>query len=121
MVAGQNDKNEEDDQIKAAKKAASDLEIKLVLPLSRHGITSNYLDCLAPILKENLPESDTLKQMQLSREKGHYLVSHGLAPTFQEETITKLKTCDAFVMAFDETAINRREEMEIVVCILEDE
>ena len=53
----------------------------------------------------------------MSREKGRYVALHGIAPVFEAETVKKLKECDAFVVGFDETCINKKEEMEILVKI----
>ena len=75
------------------------------------------VECLVPILKRCLPDCSTVQEIKLSREKARYIAYKGIAPIFAAETIEKLKSCDAFVVGFDETAINKKEEMEIVVKI----
>ena len=101
-----------------AKEQAQHLEVKLIASMYRHQITPHFFDCLVPILKEALPECDIIQRLALSREKARYVALHGMAqPQFLRQTVEKLKACDAFVVGFDETCINKKEEMEILVKI----
>ena len=110
MLKAQIDANVED----PAKAGAKKLEIQIVAALSRHQVSLNLVECLVPILKKCLPDCATVQEIKLSREKARYISNKGIAPIFAAETIEKLKNCDAFVVGFDETAINKKEEMEIV-------
>ena len=105
----------------AAKIKAKKLEIQIVAALSRHQISLNVVECLIPILKNNLPDCDIVQEMRLGREKARYIANKGIAPIFAAETVEKLKICDAFVVGFDETCINKKEEMEIIVKIATDD
>ena len=112
LIMEQEDVGLEEQNIKSQARL---LEIQLVACLARHQITLDFVDCLVPILKKYLPESEVVQELKLGREKARYLAVDGIAPIFEQETINKLKQCDAFVVGFDETAINKEEEMEILV------
>ena len=96
------------------KQRARKLEIQLVGALSRHQIPYEFVDCLVPILKNNLQDCGTVQEMRLGREKARYTATDGFAPIFRDENVKKLQDCDGFVIGFDETAINKKEEMEIM-------
>ena len=53
--------------------------------------------------------------MKLQRNKGEYLVSHGISKTYQDETVSLLKKCDAFSIGFDESEINKTSQLEVLV------
>ena len=105
------------EEAETVKKKAEQLGIKLVAALSRHQISLRVVDCIVPILKDALPDSDIVQSLSLGREKARYIAIHGIAPVFQAETIEKPKNCDAFLVGFDETCTNKKEEMEILVKI----
>ena len=48
------------------------------------------------IMKKFAPDSDIIKHVRLGREKARYLTIHGVGDTFEKETLTKIKNCDAF-------------------------
>ena len=103
-----------DRENEAVKQRARKLEIQLVGALSRHQIPYEFVDCLVPILKNNLHDCPTVQEIRLGREKARYIATDGIAPIFRDENIRKLQECDGFVIGFDETAINKKEELEIM-------
>ena len=46
------------------------------------------------------------KKSQLGHTKANYLIENGLAKIYKKETVDKLKSCDAFGVAFDENEVN---------------
>ena len=112
LFNAQEDVNKEAEDIK---EKARKLEILIVASLARHQISLDFVECLTPLLKQSLPDCEIVQKMTLSREKARYLAAEGLAPIFEAETVKMLRECDAFVVSFDETAINKEEEMEIIV------
>ena len=93
----------------------SDLEIALVMWLLRHGVpfSSGGVDCLTEILKARIKDSKIVQGLKLSRKKASYIAEGGLGKLYAEETIEKLRTCDAFGIAVDESEVNKRSELEI--------
>lgn len=93
---------------------ARDLEIMLVSFLSRHGIPPTLADCLTGVLKKNIPDSMIVKKMSLGATKARYLTLRGVGEQAEKETIEKVKNCDAFSIAIDESEVNKRSELEIM-------
>jgi hypothetical protein len=44
--------------------------------------------------------------------KARYMASEGIAAIFRAENVKKIRECDGFVIGFNETAINKKEEIE---------
>ena len=94
-----------------------DLEIALTLLLARHSVPSTVIDCNVSTLKEKVTDSEIIANVKLGREKARYLTEHGLGEHFEEETIKKLRNCDAFGVAMDESEVNKRSTL-VVICII---
>ena len=94
---------------------AGDLEIVLCLYLSRHGIPPSQASDLANLLKKHVPDSKIIEKVKLSDEKARYLTIHGLGNQFENETVKKLQSCDAFSCSIDESEVNKKSVMEIQV------
>ena len=107
-------RGKENDAIKSKSK---DLGIALVTFLSRHGVTSQQAECLMKILKKFASDSEIIKNSSLGREKARYLTINGVGEAFEEETIKKLKNCDAFSLQIDESEVNKVSQLEIVAKI----
>ena len=101
----------------AVKSKSKDLEIALVTFLSRHGVSSQQAECLMKILKKYAADSDIIKNSSLGREKARYLTINGVGEAFEEETVQRLKNCDAFAVQIDESEVNKVSQMEIVAKI----
>ena len=99
-----------DDQVK-------DLEIILVHFLSRHHIPPANAECLVNLLRKYIPDSEIVQKLQLGREKARYITEHGVSDIYEEATVRKLKKCDAFAVAIDESEVNKRSELEMVVTL----
>lgn len=96
---------------------ARDLEIAITQLLSRHSIPVGVVECLTAILKKHVTDSEIVKKIKLGRTKANYYTEHGLAAMYEEKTVQKLKNCDAFGVAFDESEVNKKSEMEVIVNI----
>ena len=96
------------------KEAAKKLEISLARLFSRHQMSPSHLGCLVDVLKESLSDSEIIKHVSLSETKGSYTIL-AIAKTYLQETIQLIKESDAVSVGFDESEMNKREEMEIVV------
>ena len=101
----------------ALKAKAKDLEIAIVTFLSRHGVSPKQAECLMKIMKKFAPDSEIIKKASLGREKARYLTVHGVGEAFGEETVKKLKNCDAFSVQIDESEVNKVSQLEIVAKI----
>ena len=101
----------------ALKAKAKDLEIAIVTFLSRHGVSPKQSECLMKIMKKFAPDSEIIKKASLGREKAGYLTVHGVGEAFGEETVQKLKNCDAFSVQIDESEVNKVSQLEIVAKI----
>ena len=102
-------------QIKA-KEAARKLEITLARAFSRHQMSPSHLGCIVDIFKQSATDSEILKHVSLSETKGAYTIL-AIAKTYHQETVQLMKESDALSIGFDESEMNKREEMEIVVKI----
>ena len=88
-----------------------DLEISLCLFLANHGIQYNAVDYLVEILKEKATDSEIIKNLKLGRTKAGYVINHGIADFYENETIDLLKKSNAFAASIDESEVNKvREE-----------
>lgn len=94
-----------------------ELEIALGIFFARHCIPHSTADCLMETLKAKIPDSRIVQRAKLGREKLRYLVQYGLGEHYEEETIEKLRACDAFGVAMDESEVNKKSELEILVNI----
>ena len=101
----------------AIKSKSKDLEIALVTFLSRHGVTSQQAECLMKILKKFAADSEIIKNSSLGREKARYLTINGVGEAYEEETIKRLRNCDAFSVQIDESEVNKVSQLEIVAKI----
>jgi hypothetical protein len=105
-----------DEDKEELKSKVQDLEIALSLFLSRHNVPA-VASCLTGLLKKYVPDSVIIEKMHLGREKCRYMIQYGIGKVYEKETIEKLKKCDAFGVAFDESEVNKKSEMEVMVKI----
>lgn len=63
------------------------------------------------------PDSSIAKNLSTGSTKIAYVVTHGLAPYFEQSLIRQIQTCSEFVICFDEALnqIVQREQMDLVV------
>ena len=94
--------------------AVRKFEIAMARAFSRHQMSPVHLGCVVDVLKKYLPDSEILKKVSLCKLKGSYTIS-AIAKTYHQETIQLIKESDAISLGFDESEMNKREEMEIVV------
>ena len=116
-VFGQVRADAEENGNKKVEVQSQDLEIALGILFARHSIPHSVADCLKETLKEKISDSKIVKGMALGREKVRYLIQYGLGEHYEEETIEKLRACDAFGVAMDESEVNKKSELEILVNI----
>ena len=104
--------DKEEDKIKSQ---AQDLEIILTTFMSRHSIPPELATCLTTLLKQYIPDSKIIQKMTLSSTKARYLTLRGLAEHAEKETSEKVRKCDACSIAIDESEVNGRSELEVMV------
>ena len=85
--------------------------------LSRHSVPPPEAECLMKIIKNFVPDSDIVKQASLGREKARYLTIHGVGDTYEQETLQKLRNCDAFSVQIDESEVNKVSQLEVIAKI----
>ena len=110
----------EDEAEKEFKKKVQNFEIDLNRRLIHHNVTLEFLPCIVDCLKTHLSGVDSQKiveKVSLGVSKGRYVAKFGIAKTYFEETVEKLKTCDGFSVGFDESEINKLTELIILVVL----
>ena len=107
----------EDKEEDCVRVKGKDLEIAIVAFLSRHSVPPGEAECLMKIMKKYAPDSEIIKQVALGREKARYLTIYGLRDTFEEETVRKMKSCDAFSVQIDKSEVNKVSQLEVVAKI----
>ena len=100
----------------AKRTKSKEFQLELVRSMSRHRIPFEYIDCLVPIMKKYIND-DIVQNLKLHHSKGVYLVKNAVGKSYHDETVQLLKECDAFVVGFDETEINKTSELEVLVKI----
>ena len=109
---------EKGNDVEVERKArASDFEIALVQSCARHDVPARVVECIIDVVKEHITDSEIMKEVKLCRTKVLYLAEHGLGEYYEKETLKKLRDCDAFSVAFDESEINKKSEMAMTVKI----
>ena len=83
--------------------------------MSRHSIPPELATCLTTLLKQYIPDSKIIQKMTLSSTKARYLTLRGLAEHAEKETSEKVRKCDACSIAIDESEVNGRSELEVMV------
>lgn len=78
-------------------------EILWALQVVQSHFSYNSCDHLAETFSAMFTDSDIAKQFSLGRDKVSYTIAYGLAPFFHQELVDLIKTCDYFVIAFDES------------------
>ena len=96
-------------------KNTKNFEIAFSQCLSRHNISPSAADCVVKIIKKYVTDSEIIKKISLGREKIRYITEYGISEVYEEETISKPKSCDDFGVAIDESEVNKKSEMEIMV------
>ena len=91
-----------------------ELTIELIRWASRHNISFTSLECLSDILHK-ASEDKVFENLQLSERKCRYVAAHGIGEYYLLDIIEKIKESDGISIGLDESAMNKREECEIVV------
>ena len=94
--------------------------IDFVRRADRHNIPARATKCLVKCLKKHLSSEnckDVVQNLKLGTTKIGYTAKYGVAKTYTEETIRKLKSSDAFSIGFDESEINKNNECEVMINI----
>ena len=104
-------RNEELEQ----KNKARELEISLCRAFSKHRIPFEAMDCLQSLLRKYAGDHPIIGKMKLGHSKTAYIVKNAIGPTYRKQTVNLLKESDAFVLAFDESEVNKRNELEVMV------
>ena len=110
----------EDESTSSLKTKVQNFEIDLIRRLDHHNITPDFLPCLVNCVKTHLADEDCLKivdKVSIGKSKGRYIAQHGIAKTYKEETVIKLRNCDGFSIGFDESEMNKITELEIIVIL----
>lgn len=104
--------NDEHDKLQ---KEIKSLEIALLSFMGRHGIPTTLSDCLNCLLKKHITDSKIVEGLTLGARKARYVTIYGLGEYFEKETISELRNCDAFSISIDESEVNKKSELEIMV------
>ena len=91
-----------------------ELEISLIRWASRHNIAFGNLECLAEILKK-ASDDEVISSIELGRNKCEYVAAHGISDFYFKDLVENIKQSDGISIGFDESAMNKREECELVV------
>lgn len=80
-------------------------------------LSLNSVNKTLPVLQLMFKGCQTAEKMKLSSKKLSYLITHGLAPYFQEQLEDTVKKCSFFVVSFDESLnrISQRGQMDLIV------
>ena len=92
-----------------------EFEISLTRSLSNHNISMDFLDCIQEQLQKYCGDAEVVTRMKLHRRKGEVMLRHGIAKTYQDETVQLLCNCDGFSVGFDESEVNKKSQLEIMV------
>ena len=102
------------DKANEEKAKSEELGISLNRWASRHNVPFSSLECLSDILKK-YSDDKVVQLLKLSKTKCEYVAAHGIGEFYLQDIIEKVKESDAISIGFDESAMNKREECEIVV------
>ena len=102
----------QDDDIKIK---AREFENHMVQACARHDVPPGVVECLTEVVKRHITDSEIVKRVKLCRTKVSYVTEFGLAATYEKDTVRKLRNCDAFSVAFDESEVNKKSEMAVIV------
>ena len=71
-----------------------EFEISLTRSLSNHNISMDFLDCIQEQLQKYCGDAEVVTRMKLHRRKGEVMLRHGIAKTYQDETVQLLCNCN---------------------------
>ena len=99
---------------------AWDLENAICLMISRHGYQHTLVACLVEMLQKYVTDSEIVKHLKIGKNKAGYIITHGLGDYFEEETVTMMKSCNAFAASIDESEVNKASQLEVIVTVAGD-
>ena len=102
------------DKQKEDKDKAEELAISVCRWASRHNVSFEALPCLGDIFKAH-SEDKVIQLLTISKTKCSYTAAHGIGEFYLQDIVELMKESDAISFGFDESAMNKREECEIVV------
>ena len=103
-----------------AKDNALKAEAMLVTACTSHNIPETFYDCLVPLLKEAIPDSKIVRNMEMGRTKGGYLLTHGIADYYRAKIVEYMKKYP-FSLNYDGSVVGRAEQLDINVSFRGDE
>ena len=98
-------------------------EIDFIRTSDFHNVVPEAIPCLIDCIKRHLGGDDAKEiasKVSISTTKCRYVQVEGIAKTYIDETVKKLRNCDGFCIGFDESEVNHIQELEVMV-ILADE
>ena len=105
------------------KSSVLNFEIDLIRRVDRHNVSEDFLPCIVNCIKKHLSGEEAPKiveKLSIGATKGRYIAKHGVAKTYQAETVMKLQSCDGFSVGFDESEVNKISELEVLVVIADE-
>lgn len=92
-------------------------EILECLKYAKSNLPFSSCDGSPKLYSEMFPDSMVAKQYKMSRQKMSYVISYGLGPYFQQQTVEDLMSSDAFyTIHFDETVTGQaKKQMDILI------
>jgi len=88
-----------DDQVSKA-------EILWALKSVQHGFSYKSSDETGELFRLMFPDSKVAEKFSIQHSKMSYVISHGLGPYFRDRLVEDVKSCQRFVLCFDEQTNN---------------
>ena len=67
-------------------------EAMLVTAFTNHNIPETFYDCLVPLLKAAITDSEIVKSLEMSRTKGGYMLTEGVGPHYHLIIVAFMKS-----------------------------
>lgn len=105
---------------KTVKDKALKAEAMLVSAFTSHNIPETFVDCLVPLLKAAITDSDIVKKMEMGRTKAGYLLTHGIADHHRNKIVGYMKKYH-YSLNWDASVIGKAEQLDVNVSFRGDE
>jgi hypothetical protein len=109
QLANQNKSLAFDDQITKA-------ELLWALKSVQHGFSYKSSDNTRELFQTMFPDSKIAEKFSIQHSKMSYVISHGIGPYFRNQLVEDLKSCQRFVVCFDEQTNNQnKKQLDLLV------
>ena len=87
-----------------------DAEIRLCLKITKSKYSQRSVDDMQELLATMFPDSSIAQEMRLKKDKCGYIITHGIAPHFEELLLEEVSRSPFFALSFDES-LNKNLQM----------